>query len=117
MKEIARRSLLLDYYGELLTEKQRIIYELYYQDDLSLGEIADLQHVSRNAVYDLITRTDEKLEHYETALGLIAENTTQRKAKEELLRDLRDWQANLGGPMMESQQARWEALLERVSKL
>jgi hypothetical protein len=117
MKDIARRSLLLDYYGGLLTEKQRIIYELYYQEDLSLGEIADLQQVSRNAVYDLITRTDEKLEHYEKSMGLIAEDTDLQKAKEELLRDLRDWEASVGCPLTEPQQARWEALLERVSKI
>lgn len=117
MKELARRSLLLDYYGGLLTEKQRIIYELYYQEDLSLGEIADLQQVSRNAVYDLITRTDEKLEHYERSLGLIAEDASLQKAKEELLRDLRAWQSSVSSMLTEPQQTRWEALLERVSKI
>jgi predicted DNA-binding protein YlxM (UPF0122 family) len=117
MKELARRSLLLDYYGGLLTEKQRIIYELYYQEDLSLGEIADLQQVSRNAVYDLITRTDEKLEHYEKALGLIAEDAAQQKAKEALLRDLRAWQSSVSSMLTEPQQTGWEALLERVSKI
>lgn len=71
MDDIARRSLLFDFYGSLLTEKQRDVYDWYYQQDLSLGEIAELQKVSRPAVYDLIKRTDEALINYEEKLGLV----------------------------------------------
>lgn len=117
MKEIARRSLLLDYYGGLLTEKQRIIYDLYYQEDLSLGEIADLQQVSRNAVYDLISRTDEKLEHYEQSLGLIDADAAARKTREDLIRDFRDWQTDIKEQLTEQQQADGAALLGRLSEL
>jgi len=73
-KDIVRRALLLDYYGGLLTEKQQQAYDLYFQEDFSLGEISDMQNVSRNAVFDLVSRTDEKLEKYEQALGLIAQD-------------------------------------------
>lgn len=44
---------------------------MYYQQDLSLGEIAELQEVSRQAVFDLLKRTDEALNNYETKLGLL----------------------------------------------
>lgn len=72
MEEIAVRALLFDFYGPLLTAKQQIIYDLYYQQDLSLGEIAEQQNVSRQAVYDLLKRTDESLHDYEEKLNLIA---------------------------------------------
>lgn len=71
MDEITRQALLFDFYGSLLTEKQREIYDLYYQQDLSLGEIGEVQGVSRQAVYDLLKRTEESLNHYEQKLELI----------------------------------------------
>lgn len=71
MDELARRALLFDFYSSLLTEKQREIYDLYYLQDLSLGEIAEIQKVSRPAVYDLIHRTEEILNKYEEKLLLV----------------------------------------------
>ena len=71
MEEIAVRAMLFDFYGPLLTTKQQIIYDLYYQQDFSLGEIAEQQNVSRQAVYDLLKRTDESLHDYEAKLNLI----------------------------------------------
>ena len=71
MEEIAVRAMLFDFYGPLLTPKQQIIYDLYYQQDFSLGEIAEQQNVSRQAVYDLLKRTDESLRDYEKKLNLI----------------------------------------------
>lgn len=71
MEEITRRALLFDFYGPLLTSKQQDIYDLYFQQDLSLGEIAEIQGVSRQAVYDLLKRTEESLMAYENKLGLV----------------------------------------------
>lgn len=71
MEEIARRSLLFDFYGSLLTSKQQEIFDLYYQQDLSLGEIAEQKEVSRQAIFDLLRRTEEALEIYESKLGLV----------------------------------------------
>ena len=71
MKDITQRALLFDFYGALLTEKQCMIYDLYFQQDLSLGEIGQTQGVSRQAVYDLLKRTEESLGNYENKLGLV----------------------------------------------
>ena len=62
---------LIDLYGGLLTEKQLDIMDLYYNDDLSLGEIADHYDISRQGVHDAIKRGDEALMEYEEKLGLL----------------------------------------------
>ena len=64
-------SLLLSTYGALLTEAQRTLMELYYNEDLSLHEIAEAQGISRQGVHDILTRSLRKLESYEARLGLI----------------------------------------------
>lgn len=65
---------LYDNYNALLTEKQRDVYELHEFSDLSLAEIAEKRGTSRQAVYDLLTRTQKKLEDFERKLGLTKEN-------------------------------------------
>ncbi|GGI41753.1 putative DNA-binding protein [Mammaliicoccus stepanovicii] len=65
-----RMNYLFDFYQGLLTDKQRNYLELYYLQDYALSEIAETYHVSRQAVYDNIKRTDELLEEYETKLQL-----------------------------------------------
>ena len=66
-----RRSMLLDYYGELLTPRQRECYELHYNDDLSLSEIAEQCGISRQGAWDNIRRAGEALEEMEEKTGLI----------------------------------------------
>ena len=61
---------LYDYYGELLTDKQREYYEAYYFDNLSLSEIAETMKVSRNAAHNQIKIVTEKLDYYEEKLKL-----------------------------------------------
>lgn len=63
-------NMLLDFYGALLTNKQSEYMQLYFNDDLSLQEIATIHDVSRNAIYDNIKRTMEQLENYEEKLQL-----------------------------------------------
>ena len=91
MKDVARRAYLLDRYGPLLTVKQRDAYEWYYQQDLSLGEIGEVANVSRNAVFDLVSRTDEKLERYERALGLVAADERRSQDREALAASFELW--------------------------
>jgi len=57
------------FYGGLLTQKQQDALRLYYEEDLSLGEIAEELEVSRQNVHELITRSAQKLRKYEAALG------------------------------------------------
>ena len=65
-------SYLLDFYGEMLTEKQRDMMEQYYNDDLSLSEIADGENISRQGVRHIIKKGEEQLEFFELKLGLAA---------------------------------------------
>lgn len=66
-----RLSLLLDAYGELLTEKQRKFLGHYYEEDLSFGEIATEYGVSRQAIFDSVKHGEEALERFEQVLGLV----------------------------------------------
>jgi len=70
LEKLNQINLLYDAYKTLLTEKQRAYIELYYQEDLSLGEVADEFDVSRNAVHDNIKRTEKLLLDYEKKLQL-----------------------------------------------
>lgn len=63
-------SLLFDFYGDILTEKQRDVVELYYDDDLSLSEIAENQGITRQGVRDAIKRAEAQLLEMEERLGL-----------------------------------------------
>ena len=62
-------TLLFDYYGDLLTERQRMCFDLRHNQDMSLGEIAEELGVSRQNVHELITRSAQKLRRYEETLG------------------------------------------------
>lgn len=79
-------STLYDYYGELLTDKQKIYFESYYFDNLSLQEIAENENVSRNAVSKTLMAITEKLNYYEDKLHLY-ENS---KKINELIKDIKD---------------------------
>lgn len=70
MEKNMELSLLLDFYGELLSEKVRKATELYYNDDLSLSEVAEDMGITRQGVRDLIKRAEGNLYGYEQKLGL-----------------------------------------------
>ena len=70
MEKNMELSLLLDFYGELLSEKVRRATELYYNDDLSLSEVAEDMGITRQGVRDLIKRAEGNLYGYEEKLGL-----------------------------------------------
>lgn len=64
-------GVLLDFYGELLTEKQQKALDLYYNEDLSLAEIADEMRVSRQGVRAFIKNGEEHLKEFEEKLGML----------------------------------------------
>jgi len=65
-------SLLLDFYGALLTQKQSDYMHMHYEEDMSLAEIADIEQISRQAVHDTLKRAEETLVGYEKKLGFSA---------------------------------------------
>ena len=77
--------LLLDYYGGMLTDKQRECFDMRYNQDLSLGEIGELQGVSRQAVCDNLARTEALLRRMEENIGCVKRDMQIRKAAREIL--------------------------------
>lgn len=71
MDKIYEQAMLFDFYGELLTDHQRSIYEDAVHNDMSLGEIASERGISRQGVHDLIRRCDRILQDYESKLHLV----------------------------------------------
>jgi len=72
------RTMLFDFYGDLLTDKQREYYDLHYNNDLSLFEIAEMAGTTRQAVWDIIRRAEQSLRETEAKTGLIAKTERQR---------------------------------------
>lgn len=70
LDEVVQLSILYDFYGELLNDRKKQIFEDYVLNDLSLSEIADLQGISRQGVYDIVKRCSQELKSYEDKLGL-----------------------------------------------
>ena len=84
MKKDLNICLLLDYYGALLTEKQRRCLGFYYNDDLSLSEIAENEGITRQGVRDSIKRAEVQLFDMESKLGLAAKFTELSKSLNEI---------------------------------
>ena len=78
--EALEMTLLFDYYGSMLTDKQQQCFDMRYNQDLSLSEIADAMGVSRQAVCDNLARTEAQLRKMETNIGCISRGLRNRKA-------------------------------------
>ncbi|TYO95190.1 YlxM family DNA-binding protein [Desulfallas thermosapovorans] len=90
MDKVIMMTLLYDFYGPLLTERQQRFIELYYGNDYSLGEIAENYGVSRQAVHDTLKRAEHILTNYENKLGLIDKFLAQRNKLAEVARLLEE---------------------------
>ncbi len=84
MDNTIMRTMLFDFYGDLLTEKQREYYDLHFNSDLSLQEIAEQSGVSRQAVWDIIRRAEQSLMEIEDKTGLVGRAVRRRRSVEEL---------------------------------
>ena len=82
--EITKQSLLYDFYGQLLTQRQQQIFEMYTQENLSLAEISQELGISRQAVHDALRIGQKSLETYEEKLELIARFLRSMDAIEEI---------------------------------
>lgn len=78
-------TLLLDFYGEVLTDKQREVIRLYYDDDLSLAEIAEQEDITRQGVRDSIKRGEATLREMEEKLRLVQRFAEQRAVLEAIV--------------------------------
>ncbi len=75
-------SSLLDIYGGLLTERQRQFIDMHYNEDLSYGEIAETENISRQAVHDTIQHGKKSLLRFEEELHLVSRSLNQEKSGE-----------------------------------
>ena len=82
--------LLFDYYGDMLTERQRMCLDLRYNQDLSLAEIAEELGVSRQGVHDNITRAEAHLAKMEERTGCVRRNQQSRQAMQAILAAAKD---------------------------
>lgn len=84
LEKTTRFILLYDFYQDLLTEKQKQFAELYFQDDYSLGEIAEEFGITRQAIYEHIKRAETLLEEYESKLQLLSKHEQRIKLIDDL---------------------------------
>ena len=83
-EETLYRTMLFDFYGELLTAKQKEYFDLHYNADYSLGEIAEMTGISRQGVWDIIKRAEETLRKTEEKTGLIGRFREHQEAVAEM---------------------------------
>ena len=90
MEDRFKISILLDHYGPLLTEKQLDIMSLYYNEDLSLADISEINKTSRQAIYDLIKRCCKQLLVYEKKLELMKKQNYRLRKKDDLMQKIKE---------------------------
>ena len=79
-----RMAMLFDFYGDILTDRQKEFYDLYYNEDLSLGEIAENYNITRQGVRDVIVRAEAILTDIEDKTGLIKRFHTMKRQLQQI---------------------------------
>ena len=82
--EITQASLFYDFYGQLLSRRQKEVMELYHEENLSLSEIAAEFDISRQGVHDALKNAEKSLRGYEEKLGLVAKFQKSSEAIKEI---------------------------------
>jgi len=88
MEKNVKMSLLCQTYGKLLTEKQYTFLDDYYNNDLSLSEIAENNEITRQAVRDILKKGEQKLLEYEQKLGIMEKTLQQEQVVVEILSEI-----------------------------
>lgn len=101
MDERLRKSLLYDFYGELLTEHQKAVFSAAIFDDMSYSELAEEFDCSRQAAFDLIRRINNKLEGYETKLGLLDRFSKAKDKMQELTQAVKEMNESVNASDMD----------------
>ncbi|GHU62658.1 UPF0122 protein [Clostridia bacterium] len=91
MEKIVELTLLYDFYGELLSEHQKEVYEAVVFSDLSYQEAAEQYAMSKQGIYDLVKRSLEKLKQYELKLGLIEKFRCTKQLAQNLQQQLQQY--------------------------
>jgi predicted DNA-binding protein YlxM (UPF0122 family) len=87
-------TLLFDYYGELLTQRQQMCFDMYYNQDLSLTEIAQELKVSRQGVYDNLSRGEATLRNMEEKTGCVRRSLQNRSVLREIMQTAQELAAH-----------------------
>ena len=103
-------SLLLDFYGDILPERRYEMTSLYYNDDLSLSEIADICGISRQGVRDAVKKSELELRELEEKLGLAARFAAVRAQLDDISSNIEDISENVG----ESESAQLRGIAESL---
>lgn len=96
MDKRIRLNMLYDYYKDLFTEKQQEYFEDYYYSNYSLGEIAEVNNISRNAVHNQLKIVEERLEELENILNLVSKRDKilailEKKVNNETLEQIKEF--------------------------
>ena len=110
LEERVYLSMLYDFYGALLKENNRRIFEAYIQEDYSISEIAEEMEISRQAVHDAVKRITKQLKGYEEKLGLLERCEQQRSGMRRLQECLQEMNICETDP-------RWQEILQILSKI
>lgn len=92
MNKFLEQALLYDFYGELLTEHQKDVYEQVVLEDYSLSEIAQMKGISRQGVHDLVKRCQKILEGYEAKLHLVEKFLSVKEKISLIDKTLAEWE-------------------------
>lgn len=90
VEELLELAMLYDFYGELLKEHNKRIFEDYILNDLSLSEIADMEGITRQGVHDIVKRCSKQLKEYEEELHLVEKFRKTKSKMEEVQKLLND---------------------------
>jgi predicted DNA-binding protein YlxM (UPF0122 family) len=102
MEKMAERAMLYDFYGDLLTDRQKEIFGYVVNQDLSLSEIAGICGISRQAAHDVISRCDRILAGYEGKLHLVERFLELKKSVGSLHEEMESYAEQTGKPLPES---------------
>ena len=108
MNKFLEQALLYDFYGELLTDHQKDIYEQFVLEDLSLSEIAEMKGISRQGVHDLVKRCQKTLENYEEKLHLVEKFLSVKEKVNRIDETLAEWEKEQENP---------EEIVKRIRKI
>lgn len=109
MEKNVKISILLDIYGNLLTDKQRKLLNDYYNNDLSLSEIAENENITRQAVRDNLKKGENNLIEYENKLNIMQKNLKQKENIENILKEITNIEK-------QNENIKCEKLFEKVKK-